>query len=555
MWNEKPSFTFEIDNFWEKEGGIPSHVFVADGCEWFLNIWPKGHRLIGDHLAAYLYVANQQSLGTGWKRTASYYFTLNQSDKELCRSSVIESKVFDAESLSLGFGKLFPRSKLKEKFFMGKDSVIIEVYINVIEAVDGESEDVTEKETVDINGFQVSASQIALVRKIFAEQPDIALGFKPKNQVVRTAYMNVLLDLINTLNKPSKSHSETELIISQGELRELEEVGFEIDWLKLKFDNVFLERKKDDDYGSRVQQLEERVKNLEQMEEKVESLKRKVDEVLLVREKAKAVEPWLKKLDEYVKNFVFTAEKPAWGIEKTFPLSQLEEKCFIEKNSLIIEVYINVASVRKIFAEQPDIALGFKPKNQVVKTAYMNVLLGVINRLNKPLQSHSESELITTHGELSELEEVGFKIDWLKSKLENIFLERKKDGSDGSRVQQLEERVKKLEQKKIKMASLKRKVDEVLLERKKAKADEPRVENLEERVKNLEVMESSFKMDCLKSKLENVSLDKKKADDADGSRVQQLEESVKNLETMVSDLKAKLDEGKAKSSSDEFLLV
>lgn len=62
-------------------------------------------------------------------------------------------------------------------------------------------------------------------------------------------------------------------------------------------------------------------------------------------------------------------------------------------------------------------------------------------------------------------------------------------------------------------------------------------------------------IDCLKSKLKDVSLEKKKSDDADGSRVQQLEESVENLETMVSDLKAKLDEEKAKSSSDEFLLV
>ncbi|CAF1802436.1 unnamed protein product [Brassica napus] len=67
-------------------------------------------------------------------------------------------------------------------------------------------------------------------------------------------------------------------------------------------------------------------------------------------------------------------------------------------------------------------------------------------------------------------------------------------------------------------------------------------------------MESGFKMDCLKSKLEDVSLEKKKSDDADGSRVQQLEESVENLETMVSDLKAKLDEEKAKSSSDEFFV-
>lgn len=133
-----------------------------------------------------------------------------------------------------------------------------------------------------------------------------------------------------------------------------------------------------------------------------------------------------------------------------------------------------------------------------MKTAYMNVLLGLINTLNKPSESHLEAELVISHSELSELEEVGFKIDWLKSKLENNFLERKKDDADGSRVQQLEERVKNLE---------------------------------------------------------DVSLEKKKADEAYGFRVQQFEESVKKLEMMVSVLKAKLDQEKAKSDSDDFLLL
>ncbi|KAG2290299.1 hypothetical protein Bca52824_049903 [Brassica carinata] len=90
------------------------------------------------------------------------------------------------------------------------------------------------------------------------------------------------------------------------------------------------------------------------------------------------------------------------------------------------------------------------------------------------------------------------RIDWLKSKLENNFLERKKDDADGSRVQQREERVKNLE---------------------------------------------------------DVSLEKKKADDADGFRVQQFEESVKKLEMMVSVLKAKLDQEKGKTASDDFFVA
>ncbi|KAH0924745.1 hypothetical protein HID58_017001 [Brassica napus] len=35
MWDQQPSFRFAIDdNFWEKEAGIASQVFVAGGCEW-----------------------------------------------------------------------------------------------------------------------------------------------------------------------------------------------------------------------------------------------------------------------------------------------------------------------------------------------------------------------------------------------------------------------------------------------------------------------------------------------------------------------------------------
>ena len=81
--------------------------------------------------------------------------------------TVVESKVLDAKDSSWGFSKAFRRSQLKEKWFMGKDSLSIEVYINVIEAVDGESEDVSEKETVDINGFQVSASHVSYKNLLF----------------------------------------------------------------------------------------------------------------------------------------------------------------------------------------------------------------------------------------------------------------------------------------------------------------------------------------------------------------------------------------------------
>lgn len=171
--------------------------------------------------------------------------------------------------------------------------------------------------------------------------------------------------------------------------------------------------------------------------------------------------------------------------------------------------------MRKIFAEHPDLAEDLKVENQVVKTVYMSVLLVLIDTLNKPSQNHSDPELSNAHRKLSELVEVGFKLDWLKLKFDEVILKRQKADAFGSWVQQLNG----------------------------------------QSVKNFELMESKFKLDTLKPKVEEVSLERKIADDADVSRVQQLEDSVKDLVIRVSDLKVELDKEKAKSSADGYFLV
>ncbi|CAN7138191.1 unnamed protein product [Brassica rapa subsp. narinosa] len=624
MWNQKPSFRFEIDNYSEKPSiQIQSKTFVAGGCEWYLNAFPKGGYLaVHDHFSLFLQVANRTMLPTGWKRKVSFYFTLlNQSDKELFRSNIVRCQVLDVKGPSWGFEKLCPLSKLQENGVLEKDRLIIEVYINLIEAVDGESGDVSGKEeTMDINGFKVLASQVTLVRKIFAEHPDTAVGLKSKNQVLKTAYMNVLIGLINTLNKPSHNHSETELTKAGSELSELEEVGFKLDWLKSKLEEVSLERKKEDVYGNKVIQLEERVKNLEQMENK---MKRKIVECFLERKKGKddgsrvqtleervnyleavdsssrldcltlksksggvslekmkkvddadasrvqQLEENLKNLEEIVSDlkvkldegkektscdgfllvgddetfffedmekafsweidnfserngvirsdpftsggcewllcvhpkgklvddhlslflhavnpvsllpgwrrrasyhFVllnqsgkvlsrtveelrfFCAEAEGRGSHRMLPLTKLQEEGFLEDNKLTIEVYIKVVkvvaegnltgnemvdfrgfhvlnrqavSVSNIFVLHPDVAVDIRSGIKEVKTAYMNILLGLVETLDKAPQSLSETELTNAESELSELEEAGFKLDWLKPKLEEFSLKRK----------------------------------------------------------------------------------------------------------------------------------
>ncbi|XP_023640455.1 MATH domain and coiled-coil domain-containing protein At2g42465-like [Capsella rubella] len=220
------SFRFEIDNFSEKEGAISSQAFMSNGCEWYLTVHPKGDRLCDDQLGLFLYVANPESLGSGWKRKPRFQFVLlNQSDKEFYRSP-IGQVWYNAKFTGKGYRNTFPLTKLQEKGFLEKDRLIVEVYISQVEVVDGKGRLASDKkETLDINGSQVLASQ---------------------NQVVKTEYMTVLLKLIETLNKPSQNHSETELNNAHIELSELMEQGFKLDWLQSKLDELSLQRKKAD---------------------------------------------------------------------------------------------------------------------------------------------------------------------------------------------------------------------------------------------------------------------------------------------------------------------
>lgn len=101
--------------------------------------------------------------------------------------------------------------------------------------------------------------------------------------------------------------------------------------------------------------------------------------------------------------------------------------------------------MRDIFGHHPDFALDVIPKNQAVRTSYMNLLLDLVETLRKSPQSLSVTELRNAQSELTELTEACFKLDWLNSKIEKLSLERKKVLSDGPWVTQLEEHVKNVE--------------------------------------------------------------------------------------------------------------
>uniref|UniRef100_A0A0D3B6C9 MATH domain-containing protein n=1 Tax=Brassica oleracea var. oleracea TaxID=109376 RepID=A0A0D3B6C9_BRAOL len=226
----------------------------------------------------------------------------------ICRPQ--RSCLFCAQFSSWGH-KTLPLSKLKEEEFLENSKLFIKVDVKVVDIV--HEAEITGKETLFLKGFDVlySQSQVShlssdlrgvlrpvversertlrslreerthngrvgvgalqrcepgahgAVHKIFEKHPNIAIDFKPKDKGVKAAYMNLLLSLIETLRKPLRSFSETELSDAESQLNELTEAGFKLDWLKTRFEEIYLERKNADADKSRAQEVEERIKNLE----------------------------------------------------------------------------------------------------------------------------------------------------------------------------------------------------------------------------------------------------------------------------------------------------
>ncbi|CAA7029630.1 unnamed protein product [Microthlaspi erraticum] len=210
-------------------------------------------------------------------------------------------QMFCAQFSGRGLAKAVPLKKLQEKGFLEKNKLIVKVEVKVVELVDKGKE--TGNKKLDYNGFHVRFSQVYSVSRLFVEHPDIAENLRFKNNLLKTTCMNMLLGLIQTLEKTPHSISETELSNAHSELIELTEAGFKLDWLKTKLDEVTLERKKSnsDDDDTQVQELEEENKNLKvelnkgkrKSSDKVLSLEQKESDLQneLNKKKAKSASP------------------------------------------------------------------------------------------------------------------------------------------------------------------------------------------------------------------------------------------------------------------------
>ncbi|AEE79757.1 hypothetical protein AtNW77_Chr3g0214691 [Arabidopsis thaliana] len=110
--------------------------------------------------------------------------------------------------------------------------------------------------TVEVNGFRVFYSEVDCVRRIFEKHPETATNIRPKNQMVKNAYMNNLLDLIDIICLAPQELTEEEIRNAENTLLELVEVGFKLDWLKNRLEELCVKKKKMEARGARMRELD-----------------------------------------------------------------------------------------------------------------------------------------------------------------------------------------------------------------------------------------------------------------------------------------------------------
>ncbi|ESQ44250.1 hypothetical protein EUTSA_v10006413mg, partial [Eutrema salsugineum] len=88
----------------------------------------------------------------------------------------------------------------------------------------------SDDETVDVNGFQILSSQL------------------------KKAYIDVLLDVIETLCR--SPHELTSPL--DNTIFDLEDVGFKLDWVKMKLWKVYVKKKQEQESSARIRELQEK---------------------------------------------------------------------------------------------------------------------------------------------------------------------------------------------------------------------------------------------------------------------------------------------------------
>ncbi|CAG7898389.1 MATH domain and coiled-coil domain-containing protein At3g27040-like isoform X2 [Brassica rapa] len=228
-------FTWVIKNFssWRSKC-VRSRTFVLSQCQWSLGAFPRGVDNASCFLSLYLVVSNPVSLPSGWRRHAKFSFTLvNQFPGEVSQLREIQYW-FDQKDSMQGFQSMIRLSDLNARYsgFLVNGELKIVAEVDVLEVVGELDVPVVATDFVDINGFQVLASQVESVNSLFEKHPNIASNVRAKNSHLRTTYLNILLSLTEILSKSPEEISNSDMLEAYSALRFVTNEGFKLDWLE-----------------------------------------------------------------------------------------------------------------------------------------------------------------------------------------------------------------------------------------------------------------------------------------------------------------------------------
>ncbi|KAL0714722.1 hypothetical protein Bca4012_021701 [Brassica carinata] len=119
-----------------------------------------------------------------------------------------------------------------------------------------------------------------------------------------------------------------------------------------------------------------------------------------------------------------------------------------------VEKVIEVASVRCIFEKHPDFASTVRSNNHHLKSTYINVILGLIETLCQLPEKLCDDDLDEASAAVSYLTLVGFKVDWLEEKLEEVKGNKKKVNTGKAQLEHMEEEFKILNKKCLELKDL-----------------------------------------------------------------------------------------------------
>ncbi|ESQ30819.1 hypothetical protein EUTSA_v10012069mg, partial [Eutrema salsugineum] len=191
-------------------------------------------------------------------------FTIvNRFSDKLSHLKESEQKWFDQKTPAWGWKEMITLTEVNDREgFLVNGELIIVVKVDVLE-VEGKFEESSPvMETIDVNGFQVLPSQVTTEK--YNTFYYIASKFCPKNQFLKTTYMNVLLGLTQTMCQSPQEISMDDIADQYAALVYLTEARFQLGWLEKKLDKIKEMKEKEEACLTRLQEMEEQLQPLKQ---------------------------------------------------------------------------------------------------------------------------------------------------------------------------------------------------------------------------------------------------------------------------------------------------